>query len=341
MTNVYIDPSSHVYLDNVLFREDTEYNRDNTLGGWYYLKKYCAERGITLHTIDLRNSAVVRAGDIYVSCDHKFLPRKLYWKFRNRKYPIINPNKFAKSILFQFEPPVVMPEIRYLKNHVLKAYDKIFFTWKTNDPKIHYFHTAQGHDGIFPDYWQRTDRKFLTLINSNRKALSRYKELLTERVRAILFFEKTNDIDLYGFGWGKPPLFPYWFHKNAIRKVYKGSVADKYRTLSEYTYALAFENSELPGYMTDKLFDCLYAGTIPVYRGAPDVKEYIPENCFIDMRDFKNYEELRTYLKSLPGSEIKAYRENGRCFLESDQYKPFTKEHFAKVFIEACIGDTT
>jgi len=93
---------------------------------------------------------------------------------------------------------------------------------------------------------------------------------------------------------------------------------------------------ELPGYITDKIFDCFFVGTIPIYLGAPDIAEYIPRNCFIDMRDFKSYEELRMFLKSLPESEIKTYKENGLRFLESEQYKLFTKEHFARIFVEAC-----
>ena len=56
------------------------------------------------------------------------------------------------------------------------------------------------------------------------------------------------------------------------------------------------------------------------------------------MRRFKNYTELRNFLKSLSESEIKTYKENGRRFLESEQYKPFTKEYFAKIFVDTCIN---
>ena len=341
MANVYIDPSSYVYLDNVLFGKDAKYNRDNSLLGWRTLKEYCALHGMNLNTIDVWNGKTADARDIYVSFDHKFLPRRLYWKLKNSVYPIRQPadsSRFAKKILFQFEPPNVMPEIRYLTNRVLSVYDTVFFAWKMDNSRIRHFLFYQIGNGIVPNYWEKKDRKFLTLINSNRKVVFRHHELLTERIKALLHFAKTGEVDLYGFGWSEHPLFPYWFKKRAIRKIYKGSVGNKHEKLSEYTFALAFENCELPGYITEKVFDCLYAGTVPIYLGAPDVVEYIPKDCFIDMRDFKNYEELRTFLKSLPESEIKTYKENGRRFLESEQYKPFTKEHFAKTFLEACIS---
>jgi len=335
---VYLDPNSYVHLENVLFEKSGRFNTNNCREPFIFLKEYCAKSGITLQTIDFWKPENLRKDDIYVSFDHKFFLRKQYWKKKNPKYLLINMRNFSKKILFQFEPPVVMPEIRYLTNRIIGIYDKIFYTWKINNPKIQYFHTAQAHSCVFPEYWQNAKRKFLTIINSNRGLLSSYKELLTERMRAILFFGKNNEIDLYGFGWEKCPLFPYWFYKNEIKKVYKGSVKDKYQKLSEYNFALAFENCELPGYITEKIFDCFYAGTIPIYLGAPDIKEYIPEDCFIDMRDFKNYNELRKFLKSLTETEIKTYKENGRKFLESEKYKPFTKEHFAEVFVKSILN---
>lgn len=341
MINVYIDPTSYLHLNNVFFGEDSKYNINNARGPHIFLKKYCAERGINLNTIDLWNPATANATDIYVSFDHKFILRKFYWKLKNKNYPIVNPKRFKKKILFHFEPPVVIPEIRYMYQKIKKIYDKVFFTWKTGIPEFRYFITPQSivGNGVFLDYWANTNRKFLTLINSNRRLFSYHKELLTERIRAIIFFNRTNDIDLYGFDWDKLPTFPYWFHKNIIKKVYKGFIQNnKYKKQSEYNFAIVFENCELPGYITDKITDCFYTGTIPIYKGDPDIEKYIPKDCFIDMRDFKNYQELREFLKSLTQSEIQNYKENGRRFLESERVKPFTNEHFAEIFVNSVLN---
>jgi len=43
-----------------------------------------------------------------------------------------------------------------------------------------------------------------------------------------------------------------------------------------HRYVFSFENSERPGYVTEKLFYMLSAGAVPVYRGAPDVRRYLP-----------------------------------------------------------------
>ena len=45
---------------------------------------------------------------------------------------------------------------------------------------------------------------------------------------------------------------------------------------AEYMFSIVFENAHIETYVTDKLFRALSAGTIPVYRGAPDVHKYLP-----------------------------------------------------------------
>ncbi|MDO8486441.1 MAG: glycosyltransferase family 10 [Candidatus Staskawiczbacteria bacterium] len=336
MIKVYIDPGSYVDLENILFSKNNKYNVNNSYGPFIFLEKYCEDKGINLKTIDLWNSAEASGQDIYVAFEHKFILRKFYWKFRNKKYPIVDVKKFKKRILFQFEPPVVVPEIRFLIKKTTKIYDDVFFTWETGVSGVKHFHTPLPfpEKRIIPEYWGNGGRKFLTLINSNRTLFSYHKELITERIRAVIFFGKTEEIDLYGRDWDKSLPFPYWFYKSAIKKVYKGTLDDKYKKLSQYKFAFAIENCELPGYITEKIHDCLFVGTVPIYLGDPEVEKYIPKNCFINMRDFKNYEELRKFLKALTQSEVQTYKENGRRFLESEGIKPFTEEHFAETFVK-------
>jgi hypothetical protein len=321
MINVFIDPFSNVYLSNKLFSYDKAFNRDDCLSVWRYLKKYCFEKNINLNTIDLRNTEDDNCEDVFVSLNHK-------------KNSALKNNRFKKIIVFQFEPLVVMLDVYKNINHLSKIYDEIFLSCTSSNYKCGYFNWPQIHNNIIPYYWENTNRFFLTMINMNKKHCSRHKELYSQRIKAVKFFGRANDIDLYGFGWDNRPFFPYWFYKNALQKVYKGSVESKYQTLSKYNFAICFENMIALGFVTEKIFDCFFAGTIPVYWGAPDIEKYVPKECFIDMRDFKDYRELRLFLKSLTKSEIELYRENARKYLDSEQYKPFTKEHFAEVFVD-------
>jgi hypothetical protein len=72
--------------------------------------------------------------------------------------------------------------------------------------------------------------------------------------------------------------------------VYSGStrrVASHYQlkidTISKYKFVLAFENTNSKDYVTEKIYHAFLAGTIPVYMGAPNAKNFIPfENSYIN-----------------------------------------------------------
>ena len=58
-----------------------------------------------------------------------------------------------------------------------------------------------------------------------------------------------------------------------------------------------YENIKgLNGYITEKIFDAFVAGNVPIYWGASDINEYIPDNCFIDRRNFINHEQMYKFL---------------------------------------------
>lgn len=353
MTNVYIDPLSPEYLADKLFVRDEINDKDQRLFVWPYLKDYCLENSILLQTIDLRTHKNATPQDVYVSLDHKGFLKKLYWRARkNKNYPVNNLESFKKRVLFQIEPPTVMPEVYQDIERLSRIYNQMYFTCKINKPYCRYYQIPRPYHDIIPSYWNNYSRKFLVMIQinkrtrwyrrlitlANRKRLPFEKDLLGERIKIIGFFSQSKDIDLYGLDWDKRLPFPYHFYKNAVKKVWKGSVPYKLEKLSEYTFAIAMENNITPGFIGEILFECFYVGTIPVYLGAPDIQDYVPKECFIDMRDFKNYEELRNFLRTMSESKIQEYKEEGRRFLESEKFQSFSKEQFAKIFVDACVS---
>jgi len=358
MLNVYFDPGSHRSLNNKIFEEDAKYHGDDFYSVFRYLKKYCLENGINLNTIDFWTEDKRTEKDIYFCIDHKSFFRRLYWHFRkNQKYPVFGLNKFSKKILFQWEPPIIMPDVYARINKVIKEYDKVYFynkadfTHRKKNLECQDILMPQSYNEPIQEYWDNTNRKFLVILGTNKSAWpfkkilaqifsgSRfiylgYKELFSERIRVIDFFSKKNEIDLYGSGWNRPPFFPYWGYKNSIKKAWRGPVDNRLKKLSEYNFSIVFENSIFPGWVTERIFDSFYSGNIPVYLGAPNIKDLIPDNCFIDMRNFKNFEELRKFLKSLSDSDIKNYRKNILNFFKSEKFRPFTKEYFAETFVK-------
>lgn len=220
-----------------------------------------------------------------------------------------------------------------------------------------------GREPQFEELWRRKDRKFLCMISQNKLPNLSWNELYTERLRLLEHFSKTGSIDLYGIGWDEMPFkvgerrLPQkvvnlqrliWTHlpftknhpyEDVIKKVYRGPVESKHETMSGYTFAITYENMELDGWINEKIFDAFHVGTVPVFRGAPDVHDYIPEECFIDARRFDTHADLEAFLRALSEQEIEGYRENARAFMASDRYRPFSKQAFAELLVEAAEED--
>jgi hypothetical protein len=353
---LYIDPPSHHFLGDRLFsaEDDDRFVGDHVLAPYCYLRDSLTARGVPVHTAEYLPAAVDDdVLKIYVSLGM----RGGYRRLARRPDTVL-------SAFFAMECPIVEPSL-YRELPTIQRYFKRIFSWGDADSlrrfvggslRCEAFRWPQSFDGVIESLWQRIDRRFLVMINSNKRPHLRWQELYTERLRAVEFFARTGEIDLYGRGWDDPPwqtgrtwmpytlirarraLWPNWprFRPDpllvAARLAYRGPVRRKNETLSGYTFALCFENMMLNGWITEKLFDCLFAGTVPVYLGAPDIAEHVPPECFIDMRRFPTYHELRGFLRSLAPREIQAYRDNGREFLQSPRFRPFTKAAFAGIF---------
>jgi len=135
---------------------------------------------------------------------------------------------------------------------------------------------------------------------------------------------KENWVDLYGRDWDKwwsrvSLWLPYWKNRSELMSIYKGACSSKLEILSQYNFSLCFENMAMEGYITEKIFDGFYAGTVPIYLGAKDIQQWIPENTYIDFRNFKTISDLIQYLNGLSSKNLQDYKENARIFLQSDE----------------------
>ncbi|MDA1338528.1 MAG: glycosyltransferase family 10, partial [bacterium] len=140
---------------------------------------------------------------------------------------------------------------------------------------------------------------------------------------AINFFDKYYDEEfyLYGKGWNKPRKYSIYdkIFKVHRFKVYKGEIPidQKFKVLSESKYCLCYENAFAPGYITEKVFDCFIAGCVPIYLGATDISSILPKESYIDFKEFRNYEDLYLFLKSITKEDYQNYVEKGYQFITS------------------------
>ena len=56
---------------------------------------------------------------------------------------------------------------------------------------------------------------------------------------------------------------------------------DLIRFFNQYKFIICFENSNTPGYVTEKIFNVFHARSIPIYNGAPDIDKYIYPNSYV------------------------------------------------------------
>jgi len=74
---------------------------------------------------------------------------------------------------------------------------------------------------------------------------------------------------------------------------------EKEYIIRKYKFTIAFENSSERDYVTEKFFQPLEVGSVPVYFGAPNIADFAPKNSYINVNDFKSIKELADYLKYL------------------------------------------
>lgn len=323
---IAIDPSSHDYYEDRLFDVSNAFlNRDDTLTPFVRLKSALEARGMDVHTADyLWGNAEKLQGE----CDYYSLG------------VLHNVRKLAgqKGVHFRafliMEPPVVAPGLYLALPELSRKFDRIYLHNTHGDgyslsgldqSKLRKLYWPQPREEVIETLWQRQYRqRRIVVINGNHKPKSVSGELYSKRIEAMVALAKFGVIDLYGRGWGKwwsraSQWMPYWCNRNTIMSIYKGSCTSKYEVMADYTFALCFENMVMQGYVTEKIFDCFYAGTIPLYWGATNIADLIPEDAYIDCRNYESWAQMLEVIMSMSEEQIQLKREAGREFIRSSE----------------------
>lgn len=295
------------------------------------LGKFLRERGHQVATIDTDD---LEKFDKVVFFDHPTFLNQYFRKLRRMKgkqlYLVLAENEANR------------PDNYWPRNH--RDFTKVF-TWNPQlvDNKK-YFQCY--HNFRIPENFRinPTEHKKFCVTIASQKYNPHPKELYTERVRVIRWFEKNHpdEFDLYGTEWdrryvtgklSRANLFLQRFYrmtgdtfKSKTFPSWRGTVPKKREVMRQYKFAITYENAVFPGYLTEKIFDALFAGCVPVYLGAPDVTNLIPSNTFIDRRNFKTHEELYQYMKQMPEKEYTGYLEAIENFVRGPAIKPFSVE---------------
>lgn len=324
---------SPFYLNNRIFDMSDEIsNRDDCLHGFYLLREKLKDVGIDINTQDINlpsESQIV-----------------IFEEMPEDKDALQNKNNY----LLIFESEIIISDNWNITNH--KHFNKIF-TWNDEfiDNKKYFKINFPNKVPVNLNFDFAEKNKFCTMIAGN-KSNSHPLELYSERVKAIRWFEQNHpeDFDLYGIGWNSNCFKKPFSSLNRIKFLtkllrprypsYKGAIKSKREVLQKYKFAICYENGrDIPGYITEKIFDCFFAGCVPIYWGAPNISEYVPPNTFIDKKNFDTYEELYLYLKNMSAQEYIDYLDAIKSFIKSERMYPFSPEFFAEKIVNEILSD--
>jgi hypothetical protein len=339
-----------------LFDPNSPRNRDNCLEPFRIMREYALNKGIELHTADIVTKTNIHPDfSLHIESD------------------LVNIGSASPEYLIRFETPLTVP---LNENANFLRHFKCIFTWdldllegrgsndayqliaknclvevRTPNPLPNAIKLEQ----LSPSYADRNI--FCCLIASNRHAnLPDRRELYSERAKVIRWFEKNTpeNFRLYGNGWSVPEkrlgsigrlryrlekVIPF-LTRRPVFPSYQGPVNTKQSVLLDSKFCICFENArDIRGYFTEKIFDCLFAGCVPIYWGEPDIARWIPQECFISFRAFNSFESLYKYLSSITPEIYMQMQNAGQKFIRSKAFDAHTSEAFSKVIIDRIATD--
>lgn len=266
----------------------------------------------------------------------------------------------SKTIYMDYEPPT-----GHAKKHEpdsIRDLAKMFKAVVTYDDTL--AGTANFIKGNVANYHSNrpvkcrpfNDKKMICMVTSNTdndfiiRVLNEYnytnhfnsknvkyhkKAIYHKRIQIADYYSQNHpdDFDLFGLFWPE-----------RLNNVCRGFLGKnkKIQKLSEYKFAITLDSyADQNGYISEKIFDAFFARTIPIYLGASNVTDYIPEQCFIDLRDFRSYDELHDYLSTMSEAEYNKRLRAVEKYLSSKEFRnSFSSAGIARTLLDAIQAPT-
>ena len=184
---------------------------------------------------------------------------------------VIRTLKNKRLFVIRHEPPTIIPSSRLGLNAVpaeLREQTTLIDyetqpIWFFSKWELAYSHTPEE----LMNFQYPSKEAPLSCLVSN-------KTMVPGHVKRLQFVQKIINTDpnlLTLFGRNR---IPYRKHMGAI------PAEKKYKAYERFHYTLCFENSQVNNYFSDKIFDSLLMWSMPIYWGAPNLGDYIPQESF-------------------------------------------------------------
>lgn len=322
-------------LNNRIFAPD---NNTGKAAGMKSFRAFMNARGaevVTLDTVDFQDPNVKHV---------------LYWDYNwrlVRSDPFLRKIPREKRALVLLEPANINPTLYYTS--LLRDRFHTVFTWDLNllrkNPGYVKINVPVGAE---PRKYRENpfqhlafaDKRFLVAVSRNRWSYMP-QSTYPIRKRAYHYFERAfpKQFDLYGLGWNAPCIFyEKWFGYPRFSS-WRGAIDDtcdaKVSEIAKYKFALCFENNASePGYISEKITDCFCARCVPVYYGSKGTEQLIPRDAWIDLRDFRDFAALGTYLTNMSEVRYKKYLDAIDRFMLSNSLEFFSQMNLCRTIAD-------
>ena len=227
-----------------------------------------------------------------------------------------------EKIVYTLEGPNIRHQQQWSLDFLLKYFTKIITYWKPLltissqiDNRISYFPFIHRFDFNNPNdlaciLENKNIGKQICIILEKRDIRGDYSiNGIDMKALDYLRWEYASRlgkrIDCYGKTWEPySNIINYCEAKN--RFLDQERVID---IMSKYTFALIIENCNGDGYVSEKIYDALAVGCIPLYYGNNNNQLGIPEDCYIDLKQIGPL-ELPKLIDSIDNEFIEMFRQN-------------------------------
>lgn len=230
--------------------------------------------------------------------------------FEGVKKIIFNKNKFL-----QFNWPIENIKINYSNSNDFYFRKLLVYVASAKSK----YPISRRKNRFILSYIISKPRYFIDLIKRFLLGKLFGLDLSYKRFDIIKYFSSFSDFYLFGKGWDFALIHDPFFSKVSFANPPK-EIDDKLTLLNNFKFSVCFENTLFPGYITEKIFDSMRAGCVPIYIGTSSIKNLIPKECYIDAADFKSMSILYDTLKSMSEYEWLARINKINEFLNGEQF---------------------
>jgi len=139
-------------------------------------------------------------------------------------------------------------------------------------------------------------------------------------------------LEIYGPGWdGARISWNPLLNRSPYSNCVSNGTNRKLDIISNYRFTISVENFQgNKDYISEKIFESMMSGSVPVYLGEEKIHDVIPADAFVDVRKFKNHLELLKYLQKCPESEWQKMYLSGQEYLSSSNAKAFSTDEYVE-----------